>query len=524
MPAGCWVAVNDCFLATKDAALSDHYDPDHTLTSLLPSFEHAGPRLLTLTILWHPELERVGEQAFARPGATEVALNRFGPLFGRPGGTPLGLGDRRLARDPVMLLRGAADEVTVVTPQSRMSIALDGAMLTGATTLGAGVIERGVVLSLGGAVLLCLHWSDHLPRVNHSSTLLGVSGAVLRLHESIRQAAGTAVPVLLLGETGTGKEVVAHAIHGASERRQQPMVAVNMATLSESLAAADLFGAARGAYTGAERVRRGWFDEAGNGTLFLDEVGNTPASVQPMLLRVLETGAYRPLGATADLTTGARIIAATDQDLAAGFNQALLHRLEGFVIRMPPLRARREDIGLLIRHMVTQWQLAGQAPAVLPTALVEALCRYDWPGNVRQLGMVVRRALIAAAAGQAPAFETLLPEADADPGVTARLPLAARPAGRRLRLSELDHEAVLEALEHNDWRVGAAALALGVSRPSMYKLIDDHPAIRAAAAIPLDELRRVVAQHGDDIRCCARALKTPGEALRRHLRGVGLLG
>ncbi|MET0265995.1 MAG: sigma 54-interacting transcriptional regulator [Duganella sp.] len=501
-------------------------DPDHTLTSLLSSLKHGGPRLLTLTILWHPELERVGEQAFARPGSAELPINRFAPLFGPPGGSPLGLGDRRIARDPVLLLRDAADQVTIVTPQSRMSIALDGAMLTGATTLGAGTIERGVVLSLGGAVLLCLHWSDHLPRLNTSSTLLGVSGAVLRMHDAIRQAAGAALPVLLLGETGTGKEVAAHAIHAASQRRQQKLVAVNMATLSESLAAADLFGAVRGAYTGADSARRGWFDEAGNGTLFLDEVGNTPASVQPMLLRVLETGAYRPLGAAADLATGARIIAATDQDLGTGFNQALLRRLEGFVIRLPTLRERREDIGLLIRHMIEQWQLAGNPAAVLPTALVESLCRYHWPGNVRQLGMVVRRALIGVAAGQAPAFDALLPgaDADADADATVRLPLPARPAGRRLRLSELDHEAVLDALESNGWRVGAAAQALSVSRPSMYKLIDDHPDIRAAAAIPLDELRRVVAQCGDDIGCCARALKTPSEALRRHLRGVGLLG
>ncbi len=499
-------------------------DSDDTLTSHLSSLNPGAERLLTLTILWHPVLERVGEQAYALPGSAELPVNRFAPLFARPGGTPLALGDRRIARDPVRLLRDAADQVTIVTPQSRMSIEVDGGVLAGASTLSAAAIERGVVLALGGAVLLCVHWSDHLPRFNNSATLLGVSGAVLRMHELIRQAAGTQLPVLLLGETGTGKEVAAHAIHAASARRERPMVAVNMATLSDTLAAADLFGAVKGAYTGAQTARRGWFAEAGDGTLFLDEVGNTPAAVQPMLLRVLETGAYRPLGATADLKTGARVIAATDQDLGAGFNQALLRRLEGFVIRLPPLRERREDIGLLIRHMMEEWERAGNAPAMLPTALVDELCRYDWPGNVRQLAMVVRRALIGAVAGQPPSFEVLVPGAPLDADTTVPLGDVARTVARRIRLSEVDHDAVLAALEGNGWRVGAAALALGVSRPSMYKLIDDHPGIRSPAAIPLDELNRVVAEFGDDIARCAQALKTPSEALRRHLRGVGLLG
>jgi len=499
-------------------------DPEHTLTSHLSSRKRGAERLLTLTILWHPDIERVGEQAFARPGSREMPLNRFAPLFLRPGSPPLALGDRRIARDPVMLLRDAADQITIVTPQSRMSIEVDGCVLAGASTLAAAAVERGIVLALGGAVLLCLHWSDQLPRLNNSTTLLGVSGAVLRMHELIRQAAGTQLPVLLLGETGTGKEVAAHAVHAASDRRHRPLVAVNMATLSDSLAAADMFGAVKGAYTGAQSARRGWFAEAGDGTLFLDEVGNTPASVQPMLLRVLETGEYRPLGAAADVKSAARVVAATDQDLGAGFNQALLRRLEGFVIRLPPLRERREDIGLLIRHMMAEWERAGNAPAVLPTALVGELCRYDWPGNVRQLAMVVRRALIGAVDGQPPAFEVLLPDASLDADATMPLGAPVRTAVRRVRLSELDHDAVLAALERNGWRVGAAAQALGVSRPSMYKLIDDHPGIRSAAAIPLDELSRVLAECGDDVACCAQVLKTPSEALRRHLRGVGLLG
>lgn len=503
-------------------------DMEVTLTSTLSASEAGASRLLALTVLWHPERRRVGEQFVAAPSSLSVVLNRYAPMFARPGGALLPLGERCIARDGLQLLRDGNDDVQFVPPASRMSVELDGVLLSAPVTLAAARIEAGVVMALGGAVLLCVHWTDSLPRLNASATLLGVGGAMLRLHELIGQVAATELPVLLLGETGTGKELAARAIHAASRRRDAPLVAVNMATLSESLAPADLFGAQRGAYTGAQQTRAGLFSEAAGGTLFLDEIAHAPSTVQPMLLRVLESGEYRPLGAASTLRTDVRLIAATDGDLSAtDFNQPLLRRLEAFVIALPPLRRRREDIGLLIVHLIQEQERMASVALTLPFALMTALCRYDWPGNIRQLGHVVRRALLSAQAGQTPSLAELLPSA----ALPANVPLlppsppvrGAEGGGRRIKLAELDQDAVLAAMDAHGWRISAAAGALGVSRPSMYKLLENHPSVRVAAAIPEAELRHALACHGADLELCAAALKTPCEALRRHLREHGML-
>jgi two-component system nitrogen regulation response regulator GlnG len=509
-------------------------DHEQTLTSQYAAPGRADGRLLALTILWHPERDRAGEQHVLAPGIAELELNRFSPLFAAGNGGAAPLGHRCIARDSMRLRFDAADHLHIAVPHSRMRVELDGEVLTADGVLTPQQLADGAVLLLGGAVLLCVHATDSLPRVNSIPALLGVSSAAIKVRELIRQVAATDLPVLLLGETGSGKEVAARAIHCASARRAAPLVSVNMATLSDTLAAADLFGVEKGAYTGALASRPGWFAEAGEGSLFLDEIGNAPAAVQPMLLRVLEFGAYRPLGARSDAHSRARLIAATDQDLeGSGFNLPLLRRLEGFVIRLPPLRERRADIGLLILHFMRDWEARSGMPAQLPATFVGALCRYDWPGNVRQLASVVQRTLLALQAGEAPSFEALMlpgasgrmapsagtpaPAAAAEPEQAADSGPGSRVA-RRARLSDLSGQDILGAMEQHGWCIRAAALTLGVSRPSMYKLIDSHPAIRNLAAIPRQEIDDVVAEHGPDPIRCAAALRTPSEPLRRYLR------
>jgi len=486
---------------------------EFTLTSPLPALLPGAERLLALTILWHPDQARIGEQHLAVPG-TELAVSRYAPAFCHPAGAALPLGERSLARAPLVLRRSGAG-VTLLPPASRMLLRVDGELLAAPLALGAARLEAGLVLELGGSVLLCAHWADGLPQREDPGELTGVSSAMRKVRALVRQVAPSDLPVLLLGETGTGKELAARAVHQGSRRRGGPLVAVNMATLGDELAAADLFGAARGAYTGAERARSGYFAEAAGGTLFLDEIGNAPVAVQPMLLRVLESGDYRPLGSAHALQSQARLVAATDQDLGSGsFNQPLLRRLEGFVIALPPLRRRREDIGLLILHAVRGWNAASGAGLTLPIALVADMCRHDWPGNVRQLRNAVLRALLGLQAGALPTLGEIIPEAALAP--------ASPPAPRR-HLDALDDAAVLAALDACGWQIRAAAQALGVSRPSMYKLLAAHPQVRQAAAIPLDELRMAWTAHGGDVVRCALALRTPSEALRRQLRGHGLI-
>ncbi|WP_404932240.1 sigma 54-interacting transcriptional regulator [Massilia atriviolacea] len=510
-------------------------DVDNTLTTQLFSQKNGiTSALLGLTILWHPDTERIGEQFLgpAEEGAIEVC--RYTPLFFRPGQDGIALGHRAIARAPLTVRRNADDSVDLVAPDSRMALEVNGALLAGTRHFTRDDIGAGVVLGLGGQVLLCLHWMTSFPRPNLFPGLLGVSSGAIATRELIRQVAGTDLAVLLLGETGTGKDVAARAIHQASKRSANPLVAVNMATLSESLAAADLFGAVKGAYTGAQAPRQGLFAEADGGTLFLDELGDTPASVQPMLLRVLETGCYRPLGASADARTTARLIAATDQDLdARGFNQPLLRRMEAFVIRVPTLRERREDIGLLLAHMLKGCDLSAAEIAAFPPALVSEMCNYDWPGNIRQLANVARRMVMALQAGERPVLSQYVhaPAAPRSAGagyaMSAEQPRSASlknpaDAAPRRKLAEISNDDLLGALEEHGWQISGAAQQLGLSRPSLYKLIEAHPAIRPAALIPREELDAALRAHGGDLALCASRLKTPSEALRRHLRVLGL--
>ena len=500
---------------------------DLTFTSPLSAAAHNTAPLLTLTVAWHPDVDRIGEQTIWTDDAQALELSRFVPLFRKSArdAVALGLGYGGISRAPLRLVQ-EHDGLTIQPSESRMAVGVNGAEISQPVHLSRAQLDAGVILSLGRTVLLCLHWMRCLPKHNPVDGWLGVGTAAIKTRDLIRQVAGTDATVLLLGETGTGKDVAARAIHALSRRAHTAMVSVNMAALNESLAAADLFGAARGAYTGAQAARPGLFAEAQGATLFLDEVGNTPASVQPMLLRVLESGDYRPLGGSRDVHSDARLIAATDQDLyGGGFNQALLRRLESFIIQIAPLRTRREDLGVLILHLWQNSKLAGGADTVPPAPLVAQFLQYDWPGNVRQLAHVFKRALLALQAGEAPDFAALVDHHPqrawpAPSGGETAPPSAASQARRKL--SDLGEHDVLAAMEQSAWYIQGAAQVLGVSRPSMYKLLEAHPQIRGAEQIDPEEIRLALAACEGDVEDCASRLKTPTEALRRRLRALRL--
>lgn len=511
-----------------DTVMMDADDPEFTLAS--PLFEHGAPGrpLLVLTIGWHPDAARIGEQ-YVCMGRGETPVNRFAPLFRHAGGEGSALGYGGVSREPLRIVREADDGVRLTLPASRMTVELNGRPAEREVRLAAEQVAAGVVLTLGRAVVLCLHWMDCLPKHNPIAGVAGVGSIAIHLRDQIRMVAPTDLPVLLLGETGTGKEIAARAIHALGKRSAAPLVAVNMATLTESLAAGDLFGATRGAYTGAQCERPGLFAQADGATLFLDEIGNAPASVQPMLLRVLEGGLYRPLGASLDRRSTARLVAATDQDLdKLDFNQALLRRLESFVIQMRPLRARREDIGVLIVHMLQEGGVA--SASLLPATLVAEFVNYDWPGNVRQLAHALRRATLMLENGVTPRFEQLvrlgpvassamLPAAPDMPVAPAPAVVTrAGPAAPRRRRQAPTEDDVLEAMARHGWTIQAAAEELGISRPTLYKLLDEHSRIRRAERIPADEIERALAASEGDVARCAALLQTPAEALRRHLR------
>ncbi|MDY0978366.1 sigma 54-interacting transcriptional regulator [Massilia sp. CFBP9012] len=499
-------------------------DPDATLTSYGMAEDFASAPVLGITVLWHPQRERIGEQMLGPAAGGAIALNRFAPLFARAGagheGTPLG--ERSITREPVHVRFVAEGGIQIDHVRGKMGLELNGRPSNGTDRFTASELERGIVIGLGSQIFVCLHLMRSLPRAANVPGLIGVGDGAIKMRDAIAQVAGTSMPVLLLGETGSGKEVAAQAIHTLSGRRNGRFVAINMATLSESLAAAELFGAVKGAYTGATSGRRGWFAEAEDGTLFLDEVGDTPASVQAMLLRVLESGEYRPLGAGADARSNARIVAATDQDLGeGGFNQALRRRLEAFVIRVPALRERREDIGVLVRHF-----LEAEAPGdgwSLPFELLSQVFNGDWPGNVRQLAHAMRRVALDLQAGNVPVLEqsVMMPVVEPAPVPAGAAASASVSRPVRRKVSELSDDDLLEAMEKSQWQILAASKALGISRPTVYKLLEAHPRIRFPANISEEEIRAAWEACEGDLQRCASRLMTPAEALRRH---AGLLG
>lgn len=508
-------------------------DIEATLSSPVEELVFSMKPMLGATVLWHPRHARIGEQALLRFSQGVWEISRHAPDFYRAGSdVGEGLEDQAVSRQPVQVVEREGNGIAVLFPATRMRCAVDSVVLKqgeeAAVELSHTELKRGVVLRLG-EVLLCLGYIGLMPSVQGQNPLVGVGPAIAKVRDEIAQVARTDLPVLVLGETGTGKELVAQAIHSASARSHCALVSVNMATLGESLAAADLFGAAKGAYTGAHQAREGYFAEANNGTLFLDEIGDTPPPVQPMLLRALETGEYRPLGGAKALHSNVRLIAATDRDLSTeGFNQPLLRRLEAFVVSMPPLRDRREDIGVLILHFLNSNERTKDRLPPMPATLVQALCLHDWPGNVRQLGHVIRRLSLSAQSGHWPSpgdVLTPLESREASPvGGAVSLPRSSGTPDRpRFRsptaLSEVE---VLAALDENEWRVQQAAQQLGISRPSLYVLLDIMEVVRRVENIPLEEIEAAIEGAPGDPTRWAIVLRTPREALRRFVRARGL--
>lgn len=251
-----------------------------------------------------------------------------------------------------------------------------------------------------GSVTLHKDFSLYQPLVSHScKTIVGYSEAIKKVKDLIRKIAPTNMSVLIHGESGVGKELVAAEIHHQSQRSHCNYVAVDSCSLQEKLFESELFGHERGAFTGAEKLKKGLIEGADNGTLFLDEIGEIEAPIQAKLLRVLETGHFRRLGGTKDLSADVRIVAASNCNLEqlsqeGKFRLDLYYRLSGFVITIPALRERREDIPLLVEHFLQHHRFSPCIHKTMsPTALKE-LIAYDWPGNIRELKNVVERAII----------------------------------------------------------------------------------------------------------------------------------
>ena len=315
--------------------------------------------------------------------------------------------DPRLSRSPLEIEILQVGGVVLHDSLAKLKVIVNGQPLRFRHRCSQPELERGIVLVLADRVTLLLKQLEIQPPDTPKLGLVGESAGIRSVRRQIERIADLEVFCLIRGESGTGKELVASAIHAGSPRRRGPFEAVNMGAMPGNLAAAELFGAKKGAFTGADRNREGLFARADGGTLFLDEIAEASAEVQVLLLRTLETGKIRPVGAGSEQAVDVRVLAATDADLESAiadgrFRGPLFHRLSGFEIHLPPLRDRLEDLGVLLLHFFDlEIRNLGEDPRPsrsakpwLPASVVATLARFHWPGNVRQLRNVARQLLL----------------------------------------------------------------------------------------------------------------------------------
>jgi formate hydrogenlyase transcriptional activator len=319
-----------------------------------------------------------------------------------------------------------------------------------------------------------LYLEDEIRSESNFEEIIGTSAELRRILRLVETVAPTDSTALIYGETGTGKELIARAIHNLSTRRGRTFVKLNCAAIPTGLLESELFGHEKGAFTGAVAQRIGRLELANHGTLFLDEIGDIPLELQPKLLRVLQEREFERLGSTRTISADVRLIAATNRDLAAlveegKFRSDLFFRLDVFPIPMPSLRDRAEDIPLLVRHFAAEFaRRMNKTIDTISSATMDALCRYAWPGNIRELQNVIERALIVS---PGPALVVPLAELKPQAKRAHAHPQAAATSARRQPvrsiLADVDREQIIQALKDAHGRVGGsdgAASRLGLKR------------------------------------------------------------
>jgi two-component system nitrogen regulation response regulator GlnG len=508
-----------------------------------------------ITLAFHPWVTRIGEQCCIAATATPLVIGRHAPLFSPPFAAPASAdaasaaGHARISRRALTLAPSratAGDPGTspwvLSRPPESSRLRLDGEEVEQRAAISAERARAGFTLLLGQSVLLHLRLAPALePSARDARPvpgLAGVSAVLRRLHRDVRRVAASGDDVLLLGPTGTGKDVVARLIHELGDAAGQALVTVNMGALAPQLAAAELFGSRRGAFTGARDSRPGFFRQADGGTLFLDEIGDTPAEVQPLLLRAVQSRELQVVGGAVEKVS-LRLIAATEQDPDApgsSFRSALRHRLAAQELRLAPLAERREDIGPIALSALRRARgraAAGWRSGELrePEAQRWAQCFellhcHHWPGNVRELLQLLAQ-ILAASDQRLELPQALLqrlgggpPAPTAAAGISAAQRAGDIPAAKSL--GELSDDEFVASWEAVDYQVAAMARRHHSSRQAVYRRLKSLHGCRIASEVPLGELLAVLDECRGDLAATARRLEVSAAGLQARLRASGV--
>ncbi len=506
----------------------------NNLTLPLNFLVNSGSRIKpvpTLTILYHPNPERIGDYALLPQmmQGQAISLSRNTLDFSLyPGAPAHTLNDPYLSRKPLIIEAAGSDYVLKVSEDGSSVRIAGGQRLKADYCFDQAAIESGITLVIAERVLLLLHLREAGKNRIESGEfgLIGACDALRVVRQSIEHCAQIGTDVLILGESGTGKELVAEAIHCNSSRCKKDLVSVNMSAIPLSLAAAELFGSVKGAYTGADSNKPGYIRQADAGTLFLDEIGDTPGELQPQLLRVLESREVQPVGGS-PCKIDVRFISASDADLDnSDFRTALRHRLGSYEIHMPPLRERQGDVARLILHFLNaEYKNVGMPNRLIEDGckpnlahswliIFEQLCSHNWPGHVRELRNIVRQLVINNQSSGVVMMPAHVPKqlAKPDPIAKTKVPVPLR------RYTEVTVEELHQAMDQANWEIMSAAKLLGVSRQSIYKLIERDSKLRMVGDIPAGELLASYEKCGGDFLAMRDHLKASLPALRRRLR------
>ncbi len=518
-----------------ELAMTEKANPYLTLPTVVASMVGEAKRQeLLLTIVFHPDTARIGETSVVckpKSGKHSV-IGRNSPKFGRNRSSARPIADRYISRTALDLwyVRGA---IVLRRGPSSSRANVGSNELIDEVQLSDEKLCAGVPIVLGGRVVLMLRRVDYfaslLPPVLASDTLRGSSVYMKKLREQIQRLASTNLDLLIRGETGTGKELVAQAVHCACSGASGNMISVNMAAIPVSLAPGILFGTAKGAFSGASKSTAGYFEQAEGGTLFLDEIGDTPPEIQAQLLRALQQREIQCVGGPLRKVS-LRVVSATDAPLeeeSCNFKAALRHRLGESEISLLPLRQHPEDIGELAFSFLAECLRTQRRENLLPSkeSAASELARwaelfyqfvcYSWPGNIRELGNFAQQVAVASDTN------LIIPDTVLDrlselepvayPGSVVPAELSVKGSAY---LSEEDFIAQFEAAE---FEVARAAREIGISRQAVYRRIADIPSLCLASELPAEKIEAALQYSAGDIALAAAQLRVSRTALRARI-------